>query len=98
ETLEPVTDLFGLAVSEVGGKLVFRREGYQSTGPFDVTELAGEDHRPVLEVTRVPDHQLPAEAILGFRDPLNDYQAASARKRREGAAGNRQESIGFSGV
>jgi hypothetical protein len=97
-TLEPVADLFGLAVSEVGGKLIFRREGLQSEGPLSVTELVVEDEGPVVEVTRVPDHQLPAEAILGYRDPLNDYQTASARTRREGAAGNRQEAIGFPGV
>ena len=97
-TLEPVADLFGLAVSEVGGKLVFRREGVQQAGAITVTELVVEDQGPVVEVARVPDHQLPTEAILGFRDPLNDYQTASARKRREGAAGNRQETIGFPGV
>jgi Putative phage tail protein len=97
-TLEPVADLFGLAVSEVGGKLVFRREGLQSASSLSVTELVVEDQGPVVEVTRVPDHQLPAEAILGFRDPLNDYQTASARMRREGSAGNRQETIGFPGV
>ncbi len=97
-TLDPVIDLYGLAVCEIGGKLVFRREGAQQAGPFAVTELVVEGDNAIVEATRSPDHQLPVEALLGYRDPLNDYQAASARKRREGAAGNRQETIGFPGV
>ena len=96
-TLEPVIDLYGLAVCEVGGKLVFRREGMQAA-PVAVTELVVEGDSPMVDSTRTPDHHLPVEAILGFRDPLNDYQTASARERREGAAGQRQETISFAGM
>ena len=96
--LEPVVDLFGLAVFEIGGGLVFRREGQQRDGSISVSELVVEGEESVAQFTRVPDHHLPAEAILAFRDPLNDYQTASARTRREGTAGTRQEAIGFPGV
>lgn len=96
--LEPVIDLYGLSVCEVGGKLIFRREGAQLPNAVPVTELVVEDRNAVVETVRVPDHDLPTEAILGFRDPLAEYQAASARMVRFGAAGLRQETIGFPGL
>jgi hypothetical protein len=54
--------------------------------------------RPAIESARVPDQDLPAEAVLAFRDPFAEYQAASARSVRLGAGGQRQGSIGFPGV
>ena len=96
--LEPVIDLFGIAVCEIGGALSFRREIAGHTPSAAVTELVVEGQHPVIEIARVPDHQLPTEAILGFRDPLADYQAGSARKLRQGTSAHRQETIGFPGV
>ncbi|MCV3240029.1 phage tail protein [Mesorhizobium sp. ZC-5] len=96
--LEPVIDLFGIAVCEIGGGLSFRREIAGNMPSAAVTELVVEGRQPVIEISRVPDHQLPTEAILGFRDPFADYQAGSARKLRQGTSAHRQETIGFPGV
>ncbi|GLS32926.1 hypothetical protein GCM10007937_46360 [Mesorhizobium albiziae] len=82
---EPVIDLFGLAVCEAGGKLVFRSEGARQAAAVAVTELVVDGNNPAVEVVRIPDHQLPTEAVLGFRDALADYQAGSARHVKQAA-------------
>jgi hypothetical protein len=96
--LEPVIDLFGLGVCEVGGKLVFRREGAGQMLSATVTELVVEDQNPVVETVRLPDHQLPTEAVLTYQDPFLEYQSGTAKKFRGSAAGQRQQTIGFPGV
>ncbi|QPC87222.1 host specificity protein [Mesorhizobium sp. NBSH29] len=97
-TLEPLLDLFGIAALETGSGLVFRSEAARSSVPVTMSELIVEKNGAVLEAVRVPDHQLPTEVILGYRDPFADYQAGSARRRVQATSGTRQETIGFSGV
>jgi hypothetical protein len=53
---------------------------------------------PLLERTRTPDHELPGEAELGFRDPFQDYQAAVARTARLDAAGGDQAGFALPAV
>ncbi len=96
--LEPLLDLFDLAVIEEPGRLVFRQAGAATEPVLDVTEFVAVEGEPVLETSRSPDHELPAEAILTFRDPLADYQSASVRRIRLGAAGSRQHAMSFPGV
>ena len=95
--IEPLTELFGLAVLETPEGLVFRGEA-QATPPLDITEMVSDGSDAVVETVRAPDHQLPAEAVLSFRDPLVEYQAISVRQVRTGAPGSRQHAIGFPGV
>ena len=95
--LEPLTDLLGLAVREEAGTLNFSREG-AGVGSIALDELAMEEGRATIELTRVPDHELPSEAILAYRDLFAEYQSASARQAAIGATSVRQETIAFPGV
>jgi hypothetical protein len=86
-SLEPLVELFGLSAREREGRLVFAQE---ALGGARVTldELAmPEGNAPVLERIRAPDHELPGEAELGFRDPFRDYQSVVARTERLDAGG-----------
>jgi len=94
--LAPLVELFGLAVREDGGKLTFAREAAGAAIVLD--ELAMEEGRATIELVRVPDSDLPSEAILAFRDLFQDYQSASARQAAIGATAVRQETIAFPGV
>ena len=98
QALEPLTGLFDLSVTEGADGLAFRRAGASAGAPLDVAERVLENDGPTTETLRTPSHELPAEALLAFRDPLQDYQTATARARRLGALGSRQESLGFAGV
>lgn len=95
-SLEPIVNLFNLGVSESGGRLIFRGNDLYRPS-ITVAELA-DDGNTVLQVVRTPDHLLPTEAILAFRDPLAEYQTATVRNTRSGAAGSRQETIEFPGA
>jgi hypothetical protein len=96
--IEPLIDIFDLCVTEEDGELVFRQGASRLSPPLEVNELVVADGGSVLESVRMPDHDLPAEALLAFTDPFRDYQAATARRRRLGAAGSRQKSLSFPGV
>lgn len=98
QALEPLTGLYDLSATEGAEGLTFRRAGAIAGAPLVVTERVLEDDGPTIETLRTPSHELPAEALLAFRDPLQDYQTATARARRLGAVGSRQESLGFAGV
>jgi hypothetical protein len=52
----------------------------------------------VIETVRAPDHQLPVELVLAFREPFAEYQTAAVRNFRFGADGSRQQTIDFPGV
>ncbi|MEP9371025.1 glycoside hydrolase TIM-barrel-like domain-containing protein [Mesorhizobium sp. KR1-2] len=96
--LEPIVELFDIAVHEAADRLVFRSRGTRIEAPVEVTELVYDGKGPIIETARIPDHQLPVEGILAFRDPLMEYQAGTVRSVREGAAGSRQQVISFPGV
>lgn len=96
--LEPLVDLFGLAVLEEPAGLVFRGLAGGAGPPVEITEMVSDGREAVVETVRTPDHQLPTEAVLSFRDALVDYQAISVRQVRTGAAGRSQHAIGFPGV
>ena len=94
--LEPLTELFGLGVLETAEGLVFLGDSSAAV-PIEITEMVSDGREPVVETVRTPDHQLPDEAVLSFRDPLVEYQAVSVRQTRTGAPGSRQHAIGFPG-
>lgn len=84
--LEPVAELFGLGAHEQGGKLVFFSEA-RGVGRTELTELVIADASPMRERTRLPDHELPGEVELGYRDLFLDHQSAVARAEKWGGAG-----------
>jgi len=98
EALEPIVELFDLAVQECARGLIFRSNAPQAAAAVDVAEFVVDDRGATVETVRTPDHQLPVESILAFRDPLIEYQSASVRSVWLGAAGSRQHVISFPGV
>lgn len=96
--LEPLVDLYGLSVIQQAGRLVFRRATASSDQALVLTELAIEGDSRAPEIIRAPSHEIPAELVLGFRDPVTDYQASAVRSRQFGASGSRQHTISFPGV
>jgi hypothetical protein len=96
--LEPLVDLFGLAAIERAEGLVFRTARSRSLAPLALDALVVDGDGPVVEKVREPDHDLPAEAVLVFRDHLAEFQSASVRAVRAGARGARQHLAGFPGV
>lgn len=96
--LEPIVDLFGLALNEAGETFVFRRENARGGQAHEVSDLVAEGQGGPIETVRTPDHDLPVEVVLGFREPMADYQSGSVRQRRQGAAGSRQHMIAFPGT
>lgn len=98
EALEGVADLFGLALCEGAQGMALRSLAARGGAAPMLDELVVEEGRPVAERVRVPDHDLPAEGILSFIDPFNEYQAATVRLKRPGVTGARQQTVGFSGV
>lgn len=84
--LEPLVDLFALAVRQQGGALVFASEGRVAGAATVLDELvAGEEAS--LERLRRPDDELASAAQFAFRDPLREHQAASVLVRREDGRG-----------
>ncbi len=100
--LEPLVDLFGLGVTETADGLAFRSEAARAGAAVEVSEMISDGRDPVLETVRSPDHQLPSEVVLSFRDPLLDYQVVSVNHVRPGiqtgAKGRSQYAIGFPGM
>ena len=96
--LEPICNLFGISCREDGGSLTFAKDEYLGANAIELTEFVSDGSQPVMEIRRTPDHDLPVEAVLTFRDPLVDYQAVTVRQRRFGAAGSRQHALVFPGT
>ena len=96
--LEPMIELFGLAVLEQPDGLAFRGEAFAAAPAIEVEEMLSDGENAVVETVRTPDHQLPAEAVLSFRDAMAEYQTVSVRHSRFGAPGSRQQAIAFPGV
>lgn len=97
EALEPLADLFDLVVGEEPDGLVFRQAGATGSDALDLDGLALPEDGPLVETVRTPDDELPAEALLSFRDAFAEYQSVSVRSVRLGAMGRRQHALSFSG-
>ena len=96
--LEPLADLYGLAVCEDAAGLTFRSTQARPAEPLAIDEMVIEDGAATVEKVRAPDHELPAEAVLVFRDHLSDFQTSSARSLRAGASGRLQRTLSFPGI
>lgn len=96
--IEPLTDLFGLCVTQEAHGLVFRKAAAWHGPAIELDDLAVEGESPVVETVRIPEHELPSEVVLGFRDPHADHQAAAVKSVRGGATGKRQHGISFPGM
>lgn len=97
EAIEPLVDLFDLVVCEEPGGLVFRQAGAAGSGVSEIGDLALPENGPLVEIVRIADDDLPTEALLSFRNAFAEYQSASVRSVRLGAAGSRQHALSFSG-
>jgi hypothetical protein len=96
--LEPIVDLFGLAVREEPDRLVFAAAGARNAPPEPVADLVWDGKSPVVETTRVSVDDLPVDGALGFRDPMREYQAGSVTTHRLGATGRRKATTTFPGT
>lgn len=86
--LEPLVGVWLLDVREEGGVLKFSSRRASTLLPALITDtIHHEDGGPVS--TQLFDlNSVPRETLLGFRDPLRDYESASAEARAEaGGAG-----------
>ncbi len=97
-SLEPLMDIFDVIVSEDGDAIAFRQSRAAAASATTVTELAWDEAGSVVETVRVPEHELPSEALLTFREPFSQYQVASVRSVSQGVAGSRQQSMAFPGI
>ncbi len=97
--LEPLIDLFGLAVSETAGKFVIFSD-YQPPEPeVVIADLVSDGDEAVMRRVRGPDHEHPNEVVLHFRDPMQEFQAVSARRlSADSAQGRRQSYIALAGL
>ncbi|WP_269932241.1 baseplate multidomain protein megatron [Aminobacter sp. HY435] len=96
--IEPLIDLFGLCAAQQAEGLVFRKATASAHQSLELDELAVEGEGPAVETVRMPDHELPGEVVIGFRDPHADYQAAAVKSVRMDAASKRQHGISFPGM
>lgn len=96
--IEPLCELFDLSLREENGRLVVERSGAGAGAVIEADDLVVDDAETVLETVRIPDHELPAEALISFVNPSQDYQAATVRRTRTGVPGARQHMIHFPGV
>jgi GTA TIM-barrel-like domain/Putative phage tail protein len=86
--LEPLINVWPIDVSEENGSVTFRSRCRAPKAPRLIAETVyPEGEGPV--VTKLTElASIPRETMLGFRDPLRDYQAATVTARVEaGAAG-----------
>lgn len=90
--LEPLRELFDLATVETPDGFTFRQIGTAGV-PTVVSELVVPENGPAVEATRTAGTDMPAEAVLSFRDPMKAYQAGSARSNRRGAAGSQAQLV-----
>ncbi len=96
--IEPLADLFDLAVCEQADALVVRSAMARSAAPVAIGDMVIDETGVTIEKVRSPDHELPAEVILTFRDHIAEFQAATARSTRQGVSGRRQQTVAFPGV
>lgn len=85
EALSPLAELFDLAFDASGETPRFSTIGASAGAALAIGDpVSAGEGRPAIELVRPPDLELPTEALLGFGDPLDDYQSGAARAVRDG--------------
>ena len=96
--LEPVADLFGLSCRADGEGLHLAGEGARPDAAVSIEDFAVADDGRILTRLRQPDHEFPAETVIAFTDPLNEYQSATARRLHPDAPHGGQDHSVFPGA
>ena len=88
EALEPLITVWPIDVSEEDGSLKFRSRSRAPDVPHLIADTLYPAEGGPLAVKLIEIASVPRETILGYRDPLRSYQAATAAARTEaGEAG-----------
>jgi hypothetical protein len=95
--LEPLVELFGVAVRDDGGVIELGDELSPGTAAVTLGELVMAESGATVERVRAPERDVPRETELSFADPFRDYQAARVRFAQPGDAGSGSEAISFPG-
>lgn len=101
DALSPLVELFDLAFDASGDAPRFATIGASAEAAFAVDDpVSAGEGRPAIELARPPDLDLPTEALLGFGDPMDDYQSGSGRAVRAagGASGQNVASLDLPGA
>jgi hypothetical protein len=97
DALEPLARAFGVDMRESGGMLVLGGApgGAISLGAISLGEgdLADEDGRSLVAVTRRDDGQLPVELSIAFSDTEADFRASAVTSRRLAGESRRVSSL-----
>ena len=80
--LEAVLDLYGVSVSEEGGRLVLRSPGRDPVVALAHDDLVDEEDRPLVSRSRAQEADLPRSAVLEHVDPDGDFRTVAAETRR----------------
>jgi hypothetical protein len=97
DALSPLVELFDLAFDASGDAPRFATIGASAEAALAIDDpVSAGEGRPAIELVRPPDLDLPTEALLGFGDPLDDYQSGSGRAVRD--AGQNVASLDLPGA
>lgn len=96
EAIEPVLDAYGLAAFDDGGTLVVRNARGVPAVTVASDDLVADGDQAMIAAARDPDHDLPGECVVAFRDPERDHQSATVRVVEPDGRGRRLESLGLS--
>jgi hypothetical protein len=80
--LEPLAALLMFEARESGDTLRFVRRAGRAGTAIAADDLAEDSDRPLLQIRRAQETELPAEIALGFADLYGRFQATTASTRR----------------
>lgn len=92
DALEPLARAFGVDIRESGGTLVLGGVSGEAIA-LGEGDLADEDGRSLVAVTRRDDGQLPAELSIAFADTEADFRASAVTSRRLAGESRRVSSL-----
>ncbi len=88
DALAPLTDVWQIDVSEKNGALAFTSRSRAQGSPALIDDFVFAGSGGPVTVKLIDLGAVPRETLLGFRDPLRDYQSATVEVRAEtGEAG-----------
>lgn len=93
DAIESLADLFGLFAIAEAGALTIGGQRSAPTTMLTTDDLVVGGDQPTITTARDPDHDLPNEFVLGFRDVERDHQAATVRAIEPDGRGRRLETL-----